>query len=304
MTGYYNVYKEYSNQIIQGYIWSYHYLSEDGKNIKISRVDLNKLKEKDLESGLKWEILDEKKAKLSNIENKEATLIRNKNRNNTGLYHVSKCKSSNKSRGFKYVYSIYKNGERIRLSSIDLNDLEKRVKEQNLYWGVVDEEKADKTLQQNLMDLKNNASKTGYYRVYKDKSNHYSQGYIWIYEYLEGKTKKKIHRVDLNKLKEEVLNRGLEWKIINKEKAKLSDEENLKSLKANKSRVRNNTGFYNVSKSKCKSCSNGFYYVYSYYNEGNRKHLTSVTIKGLEKKVKSKGLIWKVIDEELTKNII
>lgn len=56
---------------------------------------------------------------------------------------------------------------------------------------------------------------------------------------------------------------------------------------------RNTTGFYNVSKDKCKKCKQGFIWRYRYYENGKRKSIYSVDLKELEAKVKSKGLLWK-----------
>ena len=59
------------------------------------------------------------------------------------------------------------------------------------------------------------------------------------------------------------------------------------------SKSRNTTGFYNVSKYKCKKCKQGFIWLYRYSENGKRKSISSVDLKELEAKVKSKGLIWK-----------
>ena len=66
-------------------------------------------------------------------------------------------------------------------------------------------------------------------------------------------------------------------------------EEHRKNL----SKSRNTTGFYRVSKEKCKSCKQGFKWVYAYYDEkGKRKKITTVNLKKLEEKVKTKGFDW------------
>lgn len=59
------------------------------------------------------------------------------------------------------------------------------------------------------MSLKYNTS--GYYRVFKHKCPNCKQGFRWIYSWYEGGKRKEISSVDLNKLKEKVLSRGLEW---------------------------------------------------------------------------------------------
>jgi len=66
-------------------------------------------------------------------------------------------------------------------------------------------------------------------------------------------------------------------------------EEHRKNL----SKSRNTTGFYRVSKEKCKSCKQGFKWVYGYYDEnGKRKKITTVNLKKLEEKVKARGFDW------------
>ena len=65
-------------------------------------------------------------------------------------------------------------------------------------------------------------SKTGYYHVNKRKDLTCLQGFIWVYHYKgdDGKTKY-ILRVNLKDLKEKVLAEGLEWKIVNEDKARV-----------------------------------------------------------------------------------
>ena len=64
-------------------------------------------------------------------------------------------------------------------------------------------------------------SETGYFRVNKRKDLTCTQGFIWVYHYIgeDGKTKY-ILRVNLKDLKEKVLSEGLEWEIVDEEKAK------------------------------------------------------------------------------------
>ena len=53
---------------------------------------------------------------------------------------------------------------------------------------------------------------TGYFRVTKQNTSNCKQGFIWQYSYcVEGK-QKAIRSVDINKLKEKVISKGLEWR--------------------------------------------------------------------------------------------
>lgn len=65
------------------------------------------------------------------------------------------------------------------------------------------------------------------------------------------------------------------------------------SIKISKST--NTTGFLRVYKKKRKDCKQGFIYVYSYYDNGKRKEISSINIEKLEKKVKNKNLPWEVL---------
>ena len=61
-SGYYRVTKMKAISCEQGYVWAYRY-RVDGKVKKISSVDIGTLKQKVLDKGLKWEIIDEDNAK-------------------------------------------------------------------------------------------------------------------------------------------------------------------------------------------------------------------------------------------------
>ena len=65
-------------------------------------------------------------------------------------------------------------------------------------------------------------NKTGFFRVYKYKKTDTKKGFLWGYKYPYKSTRKVISSVDLKKLEEKVRKEGLEWKVINKEKAKQS----------------------------------------------------------------------------------
>lgn len=63
---------------------------------------------------------------------------------------------------------------------------------------------------ENMIKSKNS---TGFFRVYKRKQKDCTQGFRWVYQYPNELGKiSQISSVDLNKLKEKVLNNGLEWR--------------------------------------------------------------------------------------------
>lgn len=59
---------------------------------------------------------------------------------------------------------------------------------------------------------------TGYYRVIQQKNKNYKQGFIWRYQYYENRKRKNICSVDIDKLKEKVLAKGLIWMKIKGDK--------------------------------------------------------------------------------------
>lgn len=65
-------------------------------------------------------------------------------------------------------------------------------------------------------------TRTGFFRVYPKKNKIYKQGFQWCYHYYKDGEKKQTHitSVDLLKLKQKVLEKGLEWFIVNETIAK------------------------------------------------------------------------------------
>ena len=65
------------------------------------------------------------------------------------------------------------------------------------------------------MKLSNLRNTTGYFRVSICKKKGIKQGYLWVYSYYdENNQKHHISSVDLDKLKEKVLAKGLEWRKL------------------------------------------------------------------------------------------
>ena len=56
---------------------------------------------------------------------------------------------------------------------------------------------------------------TGFFRVTKQKDSCCKQGFKWKYQYIDEDGKQKaIYSVDIDKLKQKVLDKGLEWEKI------------------------------------------------------------------------------------------
>ena len=64
------------------------------------------------------------------------------------------------------------------------------------------------------LKISENTNKSGYFRVFKEKSKKMNQGFIWRYQYYINGKPKKIARANLQDLEEEVKNRGLEWRVL------------------------------------------------------------------------------------------
>ena len=66
---------------------------------------------------------------------------------------------------------------------------------------------------------------SGYYRVNKLKNSNCKQGIIWGYRYSDNGTRKRIHNINLKTLKENVLEKGLCWEVLDEDKAKATCDE-------------------------------------------------------------------------------
>lgn len=57
---------------------------------------------------------------------------------------------------------------------------------------------------------------SGYFRVTKKRDDSCKQGFVWVYQYYNSEKKERgyLSSVSLNKLKEKVLDNGLEWKEL------------------------------------------------------------------------------------------
>lgn len=62
--------------------------------------------------------------------------------------------------------------------------------------------------------LSKTRNSTGFFRVSKNYSDKYEQGFTYRYTYLENGKQKQIKSVNIDKLKEKVLSKNLEWKEL------------------------------------------------------------------------------------------
>ena len=270
------------------------------KDLTINSTYLDELETKVMENNLPWNILDEK---LAGIFYRESRIKKENNiPGNTGYYRVFKRKTKDAEQGFQYVYEAREFNQRKVIMSIDLNVLEEKVKKEGFEWKIINNKKASKTFEENKKTrLKypfklTPYEKTNYFNVFKNTTKG-----IYLYPYEENKKEKELTSQYIPVLEEKVKSKGLQWKIIDKNQPYITEEEKEKQLKEYKDKIHrkkeNNSGFYRVTKNKCSTCAKGFRWVYDYSINGNKKSLSSINLKDLEKKVKSKQLEWVIVDE-------
>lgn len=149
-----------------------------------------------------------------------------------------------------------------------------------------------------------NKNKYGLLNVTLSKNKSYLTGYIWGYKYIQEGIPRTITRTDLIKLRKEVENRGLEWKVIDLEKAKKSYEMNrIMQENARHNMNPNTTGIYRVSKGHCPRCKQGFTWQYVNKSKGKEIYLSSISLETLKEKVLEIGEEWIILDEEKARKL-
>lgn len=159
------------------------------------------------------------------------------------------------------------------------------------------------------LKISSNMTNTGFFRVSKHKDDTCLKGFRYIYRYYRDGKRKELSSVDIVKLKEKVIKNGLEWFIVEENKAEVTlNESNEKAEKrfihhTNQSKEKisatmNSTGYFRVTKVKSKISKQGFSYAYQYYDEeqNKRKMIRAADLDKLKEKVIAKGLIWKKFD--------
>jgi len=285
-TGFYRVHKKQNS-----YVYTY---QVEGKNKTLTNVDIRLLKKRVESKELPWIILDEFKA-VNTIKESDSWKEERDKKNKTGFYKVSKSDNS-------YIYTDKKTGTSI--SSTDIQKLKEKVKEKNLLWKIINEEKAKQTIsdseEYNKISFNQKISlatnNTGFFRVDTVKNNDYKQGFYYRYGYYDGGTRKYLCGVNLKLLEKKVKDKGLPWMIIDEEKAEKSIMKNTST-----GHHPNKTGFYRLYKSIHKKTRQGFIWVYRYRVNGKNKSIKRVDLNDLRDEVLKRGLPWEVIDEEKAK---
>lgn len=135
-------------------------------------------------------------------------------------------------------------------------------------------------------DLKLNKMEILFGKIYNPKFNFGNFGKGGSFKHTE-ETKRKISE----SCKGRSVSEETKQKISESNKGKiLSDEHKLKI-----SMSQNISGYYRVHKHKNKRVKQGYVWRYQYYVSEKQKSISSVSLKKLEKKVKVKGLPWRVL---------
>lgn len=154
---------------------------------------------------------------------KETKIELAKAHNSTGYFRVMKRKNKSCSHGFDYVYQYTINGTRKLITRADFERLRQKVLLEGLEWFIIDKENADKTYNEYLRNIKKTnefKNKTGFYRVSIIKRDKRKQSFSFVYQYQINNKRKQIKRKNLYELKEKVLQKNLEWRVISKKNAK------------------------------------------------------------------------------------
>lgn len=142
---------------------------------------------------------------------------------------------------------------------------------------------SDKT----CLSLSKKRNSSGYFRVYQTENT-------YKYRWHEDGKRKSISSKNIDKLKEKVLAKGLEWKCLSNINPNLPDLYQGKEIsykkKVEKSKSQNSTGYFRVGVQREKGRQDRYYYQYRI--NGKRKRISSTNINKLEKKVKNQGLPW------------
>ena len=141
---------------------------------------------------------------------------------------------------------------------------------------------------EHALSLANAHNSTGFLHVTKEKNNAFKQGFRWVYRCKSNGKIITLTSTSIERLKEKVLYRGFEWKILDKNLAdkSLKEEKNILSNK------KNTSGYYRVSKHKCSGCKQGFIWAYEYKEANKRKIIKRVDIDDLKTEVEKRSLIW------------
>lgn len=145
--------------------------------------------------------------------------------NTTGFYRVTKHNDSSTVQSFLWSYQYYIDGKQKHINRVCLNDLEKVVRNKNLPWFIVDEEKAQKSLKE---EISKNTTNTGVYHISKAKANN-KRGFVFRYWFYDDNMHiKNLSSISIDVLKEKMIKNGYDFIVLddNKYQKALQDSIN------------------------------------------------------------------------------
>lgn len=154
------------------------------------------------------------------------------------------------------------------------------------------------------------SNKWGIMDVCLTKCNKVVSGYQWKYSYFDGVKIRVLSSYDLNKLKQKVVNRGLEWIITDKRLAidsyKLNHQllEKRDDITRYKDRENSTSGVRYVYRTPDKGSRRGFYWIYVNNHRNGQKSYTSNSLLKLKERIENEGLKWTIINPELYEQLL
>ena len=156
-----------------------------------------------------------------------------------GYYHITSRKEGNC--GKKLSRLIYEDYHGVKLSSEthihhidgdksndDIENLEALTESEHHSHHMIGEKNPNYKKEYGLderLDISKTSGSSGIYRVTKTKAQGYRLGFKWLYQCVDENGKPiQISSIDIHKLKQKVLDRRLDWIILDEEKAKASME--------------------------------------------------------------------------------
>lgn len=152
-------------------------------------------------------------------------------------------------------------------------------------------------------------NKWGILDVCLTKCNKVVTGYQWKYSYFDGAKIRVLSSYDLTRLRQKVMNRGLEWIITDNKLAidsyKLNHELLEKREDMTKNHKNSTSGVKYVYRTPDKGSRRGFYWIYvNNHKEGQQKSYTSNSLLRLKERVEKEGLAWTVINTEVYEKLL
>lgn len=281
------------NSLFNGF-WHYKF-----DEYEIFDINFNNLKSKVQNKELPWIVLNEDNA----IKSSERELYLDFE---SGIYMVKKIKHDIYYTCFQWVFIYEKSdGDYAYIKNDDLNLLKEDILEKKFSWSILDENKCEKSLKENIINLDQiehfRWSYTGFDKVKKRAYDDVLQGFMWTYRYKKNYKQIELSSINLLELKDKVLNNGLDWIVLDEDMANESLKENKENYEKYDFHTSNNkTGIKNVHKSKDHT-KQGFSWCYSQIINKKLHTFSSIDLIKLKDKVLDNGFNWVILDKKLVK---